>query len=164
MRVNKYLMLSTLMLLWLASFTTRAAVIAYEDVRFLEDYGWFTDPFMVSEAGTYSATLTDMNFPAPFLELSMAVSTSTERLGARDYSGSFDFEASPDTRYYLSVFYHADHIPEIDQALGLAGFDVRRLGPADITAVPVPASGLLMGSALLGIVGLVRRKRQGASA
>lgn len=151
-------------LFWLGSFSAQAATVAYEDVRFLEDYGWFTDPFQVSEAGTYTATLTDMEFPTPFLELDMAVSTSTERLGLLDYSGTFNFEASPDIQYYLSVFYHADYVPAMDQALGLAGFDIRLQGPEGITAVPVPASGLLMGSALLGTVGLVRRKQQRLSA
>lgn len=148
-----------------SAFSAQASVIAYEDVRFLEDYGWFTEPFQVGEAGTYRATLTDMEFPLPFLELSMTITTSTERLGWQDDSGSFIFDATPDARYYLSVFYHADHAPELNQALGLAGFNVSLLGdPTGVTAVPVPGSGLLMGSALLGLVGFVRRNRRRLSA
>ncbi|RRQ22723.1 hypothetical protein [Thiohalobacter thiocyanaticus] len=149
-------------LLWLGSFSAQAATVAYEDVRFLEDYGWFTDPFQVSEAGTYTATLTDMQFPAPFLELAMTVTTSTQRLGLGlgEYSGFFDFEATPGTQYYLNVFYHADHIPELNQHLGLAGFDIRRVGGADdVTAVPLPGAGLLMGSALVALTGISRRNR-----
>lgn len=142
-------------------FSAQVSAAAYEDVRFLEDHGWFTDPFLVHEAGTYRATLTDMEFPAPFLELSLAVTTSTGKLGWQDYSGFFTFEAIPDTQYYLSVFYHADYVPELDKPLGLAGFDVSLLeSPSDVTAVPVPGSGLLLGSALLGLVGFLRRDRR----
>ncbi|MAT66563.1 MAG: hypothetical protein CMN57_13095 [Gammaproteobacteria bacterium] len=147
-------------LFWLFGFSAQAATVAYEDVRFLEDYGWFTDPFQVSEAGTYTATLTDMQFPAPFLELAMTVTTSTQKLGLEEYSGFFDFEATPGTQYYLNVFYHADHIPELNQHLGLAGFDIRRVdGVDDVTAVPLPGAGLLMGSALVAFAGISRRKR-----
>ena len=113
--------------------------------------------------GPYVATLTDLEFPAPFDLLAMGVSSGDglEGLvflnGGGPASASFTFDAVSGSEYFLGVvgvpgtFNPGAGLPSIQ----LGSYSV------SISAVPIPAAVLLMGSALLGLVLLVRRQEPG---
>lgn len=151
-------------LLLLTSAAVNASLVAFEDVTFLEDSGWYTDPFEILSAGTYKATLTDMELPLPFLQLDMAVTTSTEKMGSVDHSGYFTFDAEPGW-YYMNLLYKADYSEIYDKSVGLVGLNVQQLvSSQSVSAVPLPGSGILMGSALVGLAGAIRRSQKQTAA
>jgi hypothetical protein len=97
---------------------------------------------------TYVATLSDLSvepfFGFDFLFLS--ITTSTEIVDSIVGPGSFTFDAIPGETYFANVF--GD--PGGDLEAGSFGVEV--------TAVPIPPSLVLLGSAILGLVFLRRRK------
>ncbi len=119
----------------------------YEKVELFQKSTLFTDSFEISDAGVYTATLTDFSFPAPMIVTNMDVTTSTDLLGKLMAPGSFTFDATPGT-YYVSFFGKADKASCIK--LGQYGID--------ISQVPVPAAAWLFGSGLIGIAFVARRK------
>jgi hypothetical protein len=75
----------------------------YEDVDIFSNSVHFTDNFSVAMQGMYKATLTDFEFPTPFSNSGLNVTTATDLLGEILGPGSFTFEAAPGD-YFVSVF------------------------------------------------------------
>ncbi len=99
---------------------------------------------------TYQVTLSDLSEP-PFFGfefLFLSISTSTDTLGSIIGPGVFDFEAVPGETYFANIF-------------GTGGGDVGAgLFGIEVAAVPIPGAIWLLGSGLIGIVGLRRTFRQ----
>jgi hypothetical protein len=103
--------------------------------------------FTVTAGGDYVATLSDLSIgPLGFSTLLMSVSTSTTSLGFILSPGSFSFTASPGN-YFAHVF----GVPT-----GLGG-----IFGLQISQVPVPAAAYLLGSGLIGLVVVARRREAG---
>ena len=111
---------------------------------------FFTDTFEISDAGSYMATLTDFDFPAPMIGTGMSVTTATDVLGSLMAPGSFNFNATPG-KYFVSFFGLAD-VSTVSQ-LGQYGIE--------ISQIPVPAAVWLFASGLLGL-SLISRRQQAA--
>ena len=56
----------------------------------------------VTTSGSYDLTLSDLGFPAPFTELSLAVTRGAQRVGYTYGAGRFTFDATPG-RYYINL-------------------------------------------------------------
>ncbi len=97
---------------------------------------------------TYKATITDLSIsPAFGLEdLFLSVSSSTEVLGFRFGEGSFTFDVDFGATYFANVFANGAG----DQEAGNFGLKIE--------AVPIPAAVFLLGSGLLGLI-VIRRRR-----
>ena len=122
----------------------------YEKVSFVVGTETFSDSFTVPVAGTYKATLTDQNYPAPFATLLLAVSTSQALLGGADLSTpQFTFEAQPGVTYFASI-----------AAIAGPGMDIGLFG-ADVALVPIPAAAMLFASALISLLVVARRRAGG---
>ena len=123
-----------------------ANTVVYDKVELFQTETFFTDMFEISEAGSYNATLTDFEFPAPMIATGMSVTTATDLLGSLLAPGSFNFDATPG-KYFVSFFGFADvSAPQLGQ-YGI-----------EISQVSVPAAIWLFGSGLLGMIGIARRK------
>ena len=124
-----------------------ANTVVYDRVELFQTQAYFTDTFEISEAGSYKATLTDFEFPAPMIATGISVTTATDLLGSLLAPGSFNFDATPG-KYFVSF-------------IGFADTDVPQLGQygIEISQVPIPAAIWLFGSGLLGLVGIARRKK-----
>ena len=126
--------------------TSWANTVVYEKVELFQTETFFTDTFEILDAGSYMATLTDFEFPAPMMATGMSVTTATDMLGNLLAPGSFTFDAMPGS-YFVSFFGFADtSAPQLGQ-YGI-----------EISQVPVPAAVWLLGSGLIGLVGVARRK------
>lgn len=135
-----------------------AASVVYEDVGFIRGVGFESDSFTVASDGNYRVTLTDFSFPSTFDELSLSITTFNSTINSITGAGWFDFEAKSGTTYYANVFGLAGG--PLD--LGLYGIGVESLS-APVSHVPVPASLLLMSSALVAL-GAFGRGGRGAEA
>ena len=124
-----------------------ANTVVYDNVELFKTETFFTEVFEISDAGSYMATLTDFNFPAPMVGTGMSVTTATDMLGSLMAPGSFNFNATPG-KYFVSFFGNAD--THKCSRLGQYGIE--------ISQVPVPATALLFVSGLLGLIGIARRK------
>ncbi|MEE9303900.1 MAG: hypothetical protein V3U84_08945 [Thiotrichaceae bacterium] len=124
----------------------------YEVAQIVTDKTASTDIFSIVDAGKYLVQLTDFNFPAPFAELGLSISTGTDLLGSIDGSGSFEFDAQPGN-YFLSVFGVADTARMFSQY----GVKISQLdGP--VVSTPIPPAALLFGSGLIGLAGMSRKR------
>lgn len=131
-----------------------------------ETSGFFSGPldFSVQKLpefvpGAYRASLIDLQFPAPFDAIAMGISSDQGLLGIVALndgmtSGSFAFDVLPDTEYFLGIigfpgtFAPGPGLPEVQ----LGSFS------ASVSAVPIPAAIVMMGSALFGLVVVMRRR------
>jgi hypothetical protein len=125
-----------------------ANTVVYDKVELFNTETLFTDSFVISNTGSYMATLTDFEFPAPMISTGMSVTTTTDLLGSLMAPGSFKFNATPG-KYFVSFFGIADAFTS--PQLGQYGIE--------ISQVPVPAAALLFGSGLLGLTVISRRKQ-----
>ena len=128
-----------------------ANTVVYDKVQLFQTETFFTDTFEIFEAGSYLATLTDFEFPVPMIATGMSVTTATESLGSLLAPGAFTFDVTPGD-YFVSFFGFADvSAPE----LGQYGIEISRVS----AEVPVPAAVWLFGSGLIGLVGMMRRRK-----
>ena len=120
-----------------------------------ETTGWIIEtdgvsiPFVVDVAPfTYLVTLSDLSIPPNFGFdfLFLAITTATEMIASIVGPGQFTFTAIPGETYFVNVF-----------GVGGGDFDTGLFG-VEIKAVPIPASLLLFGSGLFGLIFLRRRK------
>jgi hypothetical protein len=139
--------LFTIATLLIVSGPSLASTVVYDNVGFFKTETLFTEEFAISNAGTYTSTLTDFNFPAPMVGIGMDVTTATDLLGSLLAPGSFTFNATPG-KYFVSFFGLAD--TSTPSQLGQFGIE--------ISQVPVPAAAWLFVSGLLGLVVLARPK------
>ena len=103
---------------------------------------------------TYEATLADLSDPPTFgfdfIYLKITTATeSLEPVGSIDKPGSFTFTATPGETYHANLFGIAS---EEGVNAGLYGIEV--------ATVPIPTTLMLLGSGLVGLVVVRRKKNQ----
>ncbi len=129
-----------------AAGTAQASTVVFETTGFFTGTvpGFANPSFTISTGGNYLATLSDLSFgPLGFSTLLMSVSTSTSILANTSSPGSFSFTASPGN-YFANV---------VGLPTGLGGiFGIQ------ISQVPVPAAAYLLGSGLIGLLSIARRR------
>ncbi|MEL7447871.1 MAG: hypothetical protein AAFN78_01600 [Pseudomonadota bacterium] len=112
--------------------------------------------FDVTEAGTYTAILTDMESPAPFTLLGLGIASEATGLLFEETIGTgqltLDFTVDPG-RYLALV----GGIADADVTIGTFGLEIRP------NFVPIPGAAVLLSSGLLMAGGLARTRRRGAS-
>ena len=129
-----------------AAGAAQASTVVFDTTGFFAGTapGFANPSFTISTGGNYLATLSDLSFgPLGFSTLLMSVSTSTSNLGSTSSPGSFSFTASPG-EYFANV---------IGLPTGLGG-----LFGIQISQVPVPATAYLLGSGLIGLLSIARRR------
>lgn len=126
------------------------ATTVFETTGWIIGNGGDNFDFVADQAPyTYQATLSDLSevpyFGFDFLYL--MISHGTETVGSITTSGSFTFTAVPDDTYFANVF-------------GTAGGGSINAGlfGVEVTAIPIPTTLMLLGSGLLVLIGLRRRK------
>lgn len=150
-------------------------LVVYERVELFERKIFFTDSFEIDVAGPYLAILTDFEFPAPLKRSGLIITTGTETMGTLFGPGYFSFDAEPGT-YYLGFFALAgngrghgsghegprgrDGWPFPPPGHGLGSLKLGQFG-VQVSLVPVPAAAWLLGSGLLGLIAVARRRRPG---
>ncbi|MDT8383288.1 MAG: hypothetical protein RRB22_02635 [Gammaproteobacteria bacterium] len=133
----------------------QAATVAYEDVGFIRGVGYESDVFTVSSSGNYRVKLTDFSFPDYFEELELTITTNNTVINSLSGSGWFDFEADVGIQYFANVY----GVAAGSLNLGLYGIGVEALN-TPVSSVPIPASLLLMSSALVVLGGFGRGGRK----
>lgn len=132
-----------------------AATVVYKDTGFI--YGttptYSSDPFTISDAGTYQAVLVDYDFPQPLGALGLSINDGgSNEVGHMTGGGSFNFDAQPGT--YVANLYG---VGGGGLQLGLYGLSVELIGSP--SPVALPPTVILLASAV-GVFGLVARRRQ----
>ena len=129
-----------------AAGSAQASTVVFETTGFFAGTvpGFANPSFTITTGGGYVATLSDLSFdPLGFSTLLMSVSTSTINLGHISSPGSFSFTASPG-EYFANV---------VGVPTGLGGiFGIQ------ISQIPVPATAYLLGSGLIGLLSIARRR------
>lgn len=126
-----------------------SATTVYETVGWIEGTQGLSLPFQADQSPyTYQATLADLSISPifGFDYLFLAITSTTTSYGSIVGPGSFIFDVVPNELLFANVF----GIGGGDTGFGLFGVQV--------TTVPVPGAVWLLGSGLVGLVGL-RRKR-----
>ncbi len=154
--MKKKIMLAALiaMVLLFHNFATASTVKDVGDIVF-ETTGWIigidgkNDQFVADvEPYTYLVTLSDLSeapsFGFEFLYLS--ITTAADFIDSIVGPGSFTFTAIPGETYFVNVF-----------GVGDGNFFTGLFG-VEIAAVPIPPSLLLLGSGLLSLI-IVRRRK-----
>ena len=130
--------------------SAHAATIVYEDVDFIKGTDTRSELFTIEQAGSYQVTLSDFQFPKSFLELDLLIGTSLAPESGKIHGpGAFTFNATPGT-YWANILGITDKPLDI----GLYGIRIEQL--SQVSAVPVPTSILMLGSALVAFVGFGR--------
>jgi hypothetical protein len=129
------------------------ASVVYEESVWITGMQGFNFDLPKLEPGLYQSTLSNMSVEnEPFFGfdfLGLIVSTGSQTLGHIFEPGSFFFEVTPSsgTNFFANVFGDGSGLFDT----GLAGIEISK--------VPIPATLLLFGSGLIGLIG-VRRKIQ----
>lgn len=148
----KNLILVVVMAVILFPTFTNASVV-YEQSLWITGTQGFNFDLPDLSPGSYKSTLTNMSVEnEPFFGfdfLGLIVSTGSETLGYVFEPGSFFFEVTPSsgTNFFANVFGDGSGLFDT----GLAGIEISK--------VPIPATLVLFGSGLVGLIG-IRRKIQ----
>lgn len=131
--------------------TVPSAAPVYELQDFILDKEIIIENFIANTGPpTYKATLTDLSYSLglpDFQKLSMSITKGSLVLGNTIGPGSFFFDVVLGESYFLNIF-------------GIAGLpDNLGLFNATIEAVPIPPAFMLLGSGIIGLVVLRRRRR-----
>ena len=132
-----------LLVLMLAVGVQAATVL--DNVAFISGTERQMTEFEILDGGRFKATLTDLEFLAPFDVLALAITTGPDVVGTLVGQGMFNFTADPGTF--------------VANVLGIAGGDSDlSLYRLEVSAVPIPAPVLLFASGLIALITLRRRK------
>lgn len=135
-----------------------AATVVYQNTGFVygDTVSYFTDQFTINDPGTYQATLTDFNFPAPLDQLGVIVTTDgTQEVARLDQPGlSAPFNVASPGTYDVNLYGLAGDTLK----LGLYGVNVAL--SASPAPVVLPPAVVLLGSAMLAL-GVAGRRRIG---
>lgn len=117
-----------------------------EETGFLYGLSGETYSFVADQTPlVYSVTLTDLEFPAAFDFLGVAVTTSTDNVIELLAPGTTSFSPELGTTYFANILGAAADPPGV----GLFGIK--------IAAVPLPSALYLLGTGILVLVALKRR-------
>lgn len=127
------------------------ATTVFETTGWIIDTGGDNFDFVADQGPyTYQATLSDLSV-SPFFGfkfLFLQISTATENVGYIEELGSFTFTAEPGETYYANVFGTAG-----------GGYVNAGLFGVEVSTIPIPATLILLGSGLVGLLALRRKSR-----
>ena len=135
----------------LASAAQASTVVPFSQTSFVIGFETFNQGFTVPEAGDYRATIVDFATPWVFDTLLFAITTTgplsfIDIVDGAGGAGSFTFTGDPGVNYVANIVANTGHWGGI----GLFG--------AQVNLIPIPQTLLLLGSGIIGLV-LVRRRR-----
>ena len=150
--MNRFVLRAAAALLVAACFNSaQAASIVYEDVDFIKGKNANSESFTIAQSGSYLVTLSDFQFPKKFLDLELSITESKAPIiGTIIGSGTFTFSATAGATYWANIF----GIAASPLDIGLYGIRIEQMN--SMSAVPVPTSMLMLGSALVAFVGFGR--------
>ena len=147
MIINRTLkMAAWLILILMFAFGAQATTVVLDEEDFMRGTETRMYPFEIEEVGHFKATLTDLEFLAPFEVLALVILGGTEIVGEPlSGPGMFKFQAAPG-------IFNAN-------VLGVAGGDPDlSLFRVEVSAVPIPATALLFSSGLIALIALRRQR------
>ena len=151
MRLFKSLTLAMVLLCSLALAARASTITSFATTGFVIGSDTLNVAFTVAEPGTYKAIIEDFDpINNPFAKLLFAI-TTTSPLGVEGVvdgagdMGMFTFIGDPDANYVANI-------AAVTGASGIGLFG------AEVSLIPIPPSLLLLGSGLLGLV-VMRRRR-----
>jgi len=148
-RFIKFLTLAVVLLCSMA-LAQASTITPFSITNIVIDSNTINNPFTVPESGTYKAVIQDFSPSNAFDTLVFAI-TTTSPLGFEGIvngaggSGMFTFVGDPMVNYVANI-------AAVTGASGIGLFG------AEVSLIPIPPSLLLLGSGLLGLV-VIRRRR-----
>jgi hypothetical protein len=135
-----------IILLSIPTYTTAAPVL--DETVGVFGSSWESFSFVADQTPlVYQVTLTDFEYPAPFVFLGVAITTnSTDKVAELFAPGTKMFPVKLGETYVANVLSSADNNPPGGGLFGI-----------NITAVPVPPALLLLGSGLFALFALRKR-------
>jgi hypothetical protein len=135
-----------ILLIVVFAFGAQAATVVLDEKDFIRGRETRDYPFEIKEAGQFKATLTDLEFLAPFEILALVILEGTEIVGEPLLGhGMFKFQAEPGV-FNANVLGVAGGNPDLSM------FRV------EVAAVPIPATALLFASGLIALIALRRQR------
>ena len=139
------------------------ATISYIDNGKISSPSSFVfDPFMVPDTGTYEFSLQGENFDV----LSAAITDPTDNvIASTSAPGTFSFTAEAGVRYVAALFglVSGGGSSQVVAPGGGPAHGNFQLKISAVDPVPLPASFVLLGTALVGLLSLGRVRRHGAT-
>lgn len=133
-------------LLFMGICSAHASTVVLEDYQSVSGFTVSNTPFLVDQAGTYEAFLTDLKYPVAFDKLFLGIldDVSLTPLGFRYGEGSLTFNVSTPGQF-------------VAQFMGLPGAGGVGTYTLQIKAIPIPPAAMLLFSGLMGLVLVGRR-------
>jgi hypothetical protein len=151
--------LSLLLGAWVLSIgAARADTVLYDSAGFVQGQQSFVQSFNITTPGTLTVTLSEFSWLDTISNLTGFVSTSSGVMGSTFSSGSESFSIGAGT-IYAHWFGEAQGTYDI----GVLGVKIM-FQPNGVTAVPLPASLILLLSGLGVLLGWQRRARDPSAA